>query len=162
MDPRMLPIISDFVISPTALSDANQVDRGGDRPGQLIKTNGGIDNTSPLPSIITGPTQMSPTTKSLPRFLLTNIRSIGNSEITDKSTEVQAELDGNKIDVACLTETWLTEDSKDRPSIDNYFIFNSVRNNVVRASGGISLDKTRQSFIFQKFTNVVHNQHKNI
>ena len=152
MDPRMLPIISDFAtIFPTALSDAIQADRGGDRPGQPIETNGGTVNTiplststvstSPLPSIKTGPTQTSTTTRILPTFLLTNIRSFGNSELTDKSTQVQLRLDSNNIDVACLTETWLTEDTEDRPSklIDGYLIFNSVRKNIERASGGISL-----------------------
>ena len=45
----------------------------------------------------------------LPSFLLSNIQSFGNSADRDKTTELQAILDINKIDIACLTETWLTD-----------------------------------------------------
>ena len=36
----------------------------------------------------------------------------GMSEGKDKSTEIEAILNINKIDVACLTETWLTDTTK--------------------------------------------------
>ena len=48
----------------------------------------------------------------LPSFLLSNIQSFGNSEDKDKTTELQATLDYNKIDIACLTEIWLTNITK--------------------------------------------------
>ena len=35
------------------------------------------------------------------------LRSSHNSEKTNKTTENEAILDMNKIDVACFTETWL-------------------------------------------------------
>ena len=47
--------------------------------------------------------------KKLPKFLLSNIQSFGNTENTDKTTEVEAVLDLNDIDIATLTETWSTE-----------------------------------------------------
>lgn len=75
----------------------------------------------------------------LPLFLLSNIQSFGNSEKTDKTTEVEAILDQNKIDIACLTETWLNDITKDQILLNNYVNFHSVRNKVLRASGGISI-----------------------
>ena len=41
----------------------------------------------------------------LPSFLLSNIQSFGNSEDKDKTTELQATLDFNKIDIAFLIES---------------------------------------------------------
>ena len=90
-------------------------------------------------------TQNDPQTKAqseirkLPRFLLSNIQSFGSSENTDKTTEVEAVLDHNEIDVACLTETWLNENNKDQILLDNYVNFHSVRKNTLRSSGGISI-----------------------
>ena len=52
------------------------------------------------------------TTKKLPTFLLSNIQSFGNSEHTDKTTEIEAVLAHNAIDIACFTETWLNENTK--------------------------------------------------
>ena len=46
-----------------------------------------------------------PNHKKLPLFLLSNIQSFGNSEDTDKTTEIETVLDLNQVDVACLTET---------------------------------------------------------
>ena len=69
----------------------------------------------------------------LPSFLLSNIRSFGNSEETDKSTELEALLDVNNIDIACLTETWLTDTSKNQVSFDKYTHFSMVRKNAKRA-----------------------------
>ena len=48
-------------------------------------------------------------------------------------------LEQNNIDIACLTETWLTESNEDRMHFNNYICFNLVRKNVLRASGGVSI-----------------------
>ena len=77
--------------------------------------------------------------RKLPLFLLSNIQSFGNSENTDKTTEIEAILGLNKIDIACLTETWLNENTKDQISLNDYVNFHSVRKNVQRSSGGISI-----------------------
>ena len=45
----------------------------------------------------------------LPSFLLSNIQSFGNSADKDKTMYLQTTLDSNKIDIACLSETWLTD-----------------------------------------------------
>ena len=45
----------------------------------------------------------------------------------------------NNIDVACFTETWLTENTKDQIVMDKYVPFHKVRRNALRASGGVSL-----------------------
>ena len=75
----------------------------------------------------------------LPSFLLANLQSIGISGEYDKSPELQEILDLNNIDIACLTETWLSESNKDEMSFKNYYCFNLVRKNVLRASGGVSI-----------------------
>ena len=75
----------------------------------------------------------------LPSFLLSNIQSFGNSEDKDKTTELQCTLDYNKIDIACLTETWLTDVTKNQVSLDKYTHFSTVRKNAKRASGGVSI-----------------------
>ena len=77
--------------------------------------------------------------KKLPIFLLANIQSFGNSENTDKTTEIEAVLDHNSIDIACFTETWLNENTKDQISLNNYVNFHSIRKDVLRSSGGISI-----------------------
>ena len=55
--------------------------------------------------------------ETLPTFLLTNIQSFGihsfdNAHEKEKVTEVNAVLDLKDIDVACITYTLLTEDTK--------------------------------------------------
>ena len=60
----------------------------------------------------------------LPSFLLSNIQSFGNSADKDKTTELQAILDINKIDIACLTKTWLTDTTKKKFHCTNAHIFN--------------------------------------
>ena len=65
--------------------------------------------------------------KKLPIFLLANIQSFGNSENTDKTTEIETILGHNSIDVACFTETWLNENTKDQISLNNYVNFHSIR-----------------------------------
>ena len=59
----------------------------------------------------------------LPSFLLSNIQSFGNSEDKDKTTELQATLDFNNINIACLTETWLTGTTKNKSHWTNTLIF---------------------------------------
>ena len=70
---------------------------------------------------------------------MSNIQSFGNSEDTDKTTEIEAVLDLNKVDVACLTETWLNENTIDSVSINNYVNFQLGRKNAQRSSGGVSI-----------------------
>ena len=77
--------------------------------------------------------------RKLPVFLLTNIQSFGNSEKTNKTTEIKAILDINNVDVAIFTEAWLTNVSKDNLSMNNYVNFHFVRKNMSRASGGITI-----------------------
>ena len=77
--------------------------------------------------------------KSLPIFLLSNIQSFGSSRGTDKTTDIEIVLEQNCIDVACFTETWLNDNTKDHICFNNYISFHSVRNNVLRSSGGITL-----------------------
>ena len=47
----------------------------------------------------------TPGNKKLPTFLLSNIQSFGNSPDTDKTTELEAVITQNNIDIACLTQT---------------------------------------------------------
>ena len=70
---------------------------------------------------------------------MSNIQSFGNSEDTDKITEIEAVLDHNNIDIACLTETWLNENTKDQIAINDYVNFHTIRKNVLRSSGGVSI-----------------------
>ena len=79
------------------------------------------------------------TKKKLPTFLLSNIQSFGNSEHTDKTTEIEAVLAHNAIDIACFTETWLNENTKDQIALNNYVNFHSIRKDVLRSSCGISI-----------------------
>ena len=75
----------------------------------------------------------------LPRFLLTNIQSFGYSVDTDKTSELQTTLINNGIDIACITETWLSENTMDYIFFQGYTSFHSVRNGVKRVSGGVSI-----------------------
>ena len=77
--------------------------------------------------------------KQLPVFLNANIRSFANSSKKDKTVEIEAILDLNNIDIACLTETWLTENNKDQIQFEKYNLFHAVRNKVLRVSGGVSI-----------------------
>ena len=75
----------------------------------------------------------------LPTFLLANLQSVGISGDNDKSPDLSVMLEQNNIDIACLTETWLSESNKDRMYFENYVCFNRVRENVRKASGGVSI-----------------------
>ena len=68
--------------------------------------------------------------RKLPTFLLSNIQSLGSCQNTDKTTELEAVLINNYIDVACLTETWLNDITKDQISFNNYTNFHLIRKNV--------------------------------
>ena len=70
---------------------------------------------------------------------MANLQSVGISGDNDKSPDLSAMLEQNNIDIACLTETWLTESNQDRMHFDNYVCFNLVRKSVQRASGGVSI-----------------------
>ena len=97
-----------------------------------------MTHTDPATNIENGP-RINTKNKKLPKFLLSNIQSFGSSENTDKTTEVEAVLDLNSIDIATLTETWLTENNKDEIKLNNYVNFHSVRKNTLRSSGGVSI-----------------------
>ena len=75
----------------------------------------------------------------LPTFLLANLQSIGIGGENDKSPELENILELNNIDIACLTETWLSESNEDQMHLENYYCFNLVRKDVRRASGGVSI-----------------------
>ena len=77
--------------------------------------------------------------KGLPIFLLSNIQSFGLYSNKNKITEIECVLNHNKIDVACLIETWLNETSKDFVQFDNYNSFHLIRGNTNRSSGGVSI-----------------------
>ena len=82
----------------------------------------------------------SPTSlKKLPKFFLCNIQSFGSSEKTEKTTETEIVLEKNNIDVGIFTETWLSDITKDQIHFKNYITFHSIRENVLRASGGVSI-----------------------
>ena len=77
--------------------------------------------------------------KELPIFLLSNIQSFGLYSNKNKITEIECVLNHNKIDVACLIETWLNETTKDLVQFDNYNSFHLIRENANRSSGGVSI-----------------------
>ena len=93
----------------------------------------------PSPSIPSSPVNRQRAGTKLPSVLLTNLQSFGMSEGKDKSTELEAILNINKIDIACLTETWLTDTTKKQISIGNYTHFLTVKKEAKRASGGVSI-----------------------
>ena len=66
----------------------------------------------------------------LPLFLLANIQSFGYSVDTDKTSELQSTLINNRIDIACITKTWLSENIMDYIFFQGYTSFHSVRNGV--------------------------------
>ena len=109
----------------TPVPAITEINTAHNRTGQLgtttiqVTTAGATTNTPIGSNLYIHPPsstrhQQSPI--GLPSFLLTNIQSFGNSEDKDKTTELQATLDHNKIDIACLTETWLTDITK-KPSL---------------------------------------------
>ena len=75
----------------------------------------------------------------LPTILLANLQSVGIGGENDKSHELGKILELNNIDIACLTETWLSESNEDQMHLENYYCFNLVRKDVRRASGGVSI-----------------------
>ena len=74
----------------------------------------------------------------LPSVLLTNLQSFRMSEGKDKSTELKAILNINKIDIVCLTETWLTDTTINQVSMDNYNHFSMVRKEAKWSLRGVS------------------------
>ena len=93
------------------------------------------DKITAIKSSSRNPLQLHGT--GLPSFLLTNIQSFGNSASSDKTTELEAILDHNQIGMACLTETWLTDTTKNQVQIGEYTHFCKVRKNTKHASGGV-------------------------
>ena len=85
------------------------------------------DKITAIKSSSRNPLQLHGT--GLPSFLLTNIQSFGNSASSDKTTELEAILDHNQISIACLTETWLTDTTKNQVQLDKYTHFSKVRKN---------------------------------
>lgn len=73
------------------------------------------------------------TTSTLPRFLLTNARSVLN-----KLDELELRLNNEQTDVAVITESWITPDtSAEQYSVVGYNVFNKCRPN--RNGGGVLL-----------------------
>ena len=75
----------------------------------------------------------------LPSILLTNLQSIGKPGKTDKTTELELVLDFNNIDIGVCTETWATDAALECLEFNEYNMFHSIRNEVSRASGGLSI-----------------------
>ena len=71
--------------------------------------------------------------------LLSNIQSFGKSGKTDKTSELELVLKLNKVQLGIFTETWLDDNTCKHLEIQNYVMFHSVRNNALRASGGVSV-----------------------
>ena len=92
------------------------------RPGSTMTTH---DSTDINPHT----TKANPINEGnkLPLVLLSNIQSFGSTAHTDKLTEIESVLNINNIDVACLTETWLSENSKHQILLGNYLSYHSVR-----------------------------------
>ena len=79
-------------------------------------------------------------TAELPTLLLCNIQSFSNkNKKKDKTSEAEEELNINDIDICVFTETWLSEISKDELKFKRFVMFHSVRKNVLRVSGGVSI-----------------------
>ena len=58
---------------------------------------------------------------------------------TDKTTELELVLGINNIDIGVCTETWATDTALECLDFKNYNMFHSIRSNVARASGGLSI-----------------------
>ena len=76
---------------------------------------------------------------ALPTVLLSNIQSFGRSINNDKTTDLETTLNLNSVDIACITETMLTENLINYISFNGYTSFHSVRQDTMRASGGVSI-----------------------
>ena len=97
------------------------------------------DNNHPVPSGNPAEKNSLKTSKNLPVFLLSNVQSFGSSEKKEKISETEVILKQNHVDVGVFTETWLSDDSKDRIHFNDYVMFHSIRENVLRVSGGVSI-----------------------
>ena len=75
----------------------------------------------------------------LPIVLLSNIQSFGRSVKNDKTTDLETTLNLNNVDIACVTETMLSDNLINYISFNNYTSFHSVRQDTMRASGGVSI-----------------------
>ena len=114
----------------------------GDQATGNLSSDPMVNTTMPTP-IRSSPKTPSTTANhqqtgtGLPSVLLTNLQSFGMSEGKDKSTKLEAVLNINKIDIACLTEIWLIDATKKQIAMDNYTHFSTVRKGSKRASGGV-------------------------
>ena len=70
----------------------------------------------------------------LPSIFLANIQSIGN-----KLDETEALVSLLNINIITLTETWLSENTKNAVSFTNYISYHKTRNICARASGGVTI-----------------------
>ena len=73
----------------------------------------------------------------LPSVLLSNLQSFGRSVKNDKTTDLETTLNVNNVDIACITETMLSDNLINYISFNDYTSFHSVRQNTMRASGGV-------------------------
>ena len=70
----------------------------------------------------------------LPSIFLANIQSIAN-----KLDETEIVVSLSKINVIILTETWLTENTKNTVSFTDYIPYHKTRGICNRASGGVAI-----------------------
>ena len=75
----------------------------------------------------------------LPSVLLSNLQSFGRSVKNDKITDLETTLNLNNVDIACITETMLSDNLINYISFNDYTSFHSVRQDTMRASGGVSI-----------------------
>ena len=85
-----------------------------------------------------GQTSTQKDLEMLPSILLTNLRSYGIGK-TDKTSELDAVLNENFVDVGVFTETWATDNTLENLDIDYYNMFHLIRKNCKKSSGGLSI-----------------------
>ena len=74
------------------------------------------------------------TKKQLPILFLANIQSIAN-----KLDETEYILNPLNANIACLTETWLSDKNKSTLSFNKYIAYHLTRDKCARVSGGVSV-----------------------
>ena len=75
----------------------------------------------------------------MPSVLLSSLQSFGRSVKNDKTTDLETTLNLNNVDIACITETMLSDNLINYISFNDYTSFHSVRQDTMRASGGVSI-----------------------
>ena len=86
-----------------------------------------LNKSIPGPIVCKSIKPKSISNKKLPIFLLSNIQSFGTSHKSDKTTEIEAVLEINNIEIGIFTETWLTNETKDSVKFKGYNLFHLIR-----------------------------------